>query len=73
MGNEIVLKKMINAMGADKGRRLMDEILTKMGLKELRTPDDRFLFGNELIRRGGVGKLIGQAIAMQARLHGATI
>jgi hypothetical protein len=73
MGNEIVLKKMINAMGADKGRRLMDEILTTMGLKELRTPDDRFLFGSELIRRGGIGKLLGQAIAMQARLHGATI
>ena len=72
MGNEIVLKKMINAMGADNGRRLMDEILAKMGLKELRTPDDRFHFGSELIRRGGIGKLLGQAIAMQARLHGAT-
>lgn len=73
MGNEIVLKKMINAMGADKGRSLMSEILAKLGLSELRTADERFLFGSELIRRGGVGKLIGQAIAMQARLHGASV
>jgi hypothetical protein len=71
MGNEIVLKKLINAMGQDRGRRLMSEVLTKLGLKELRTPDDRFQFGNELIRRGGIGKLLGPSIAMQARLHGA--
>jgi hypothetical protein len=71
MGNEIVLKKLINAMGQDRGRQLMNEVLAKLGLKELRTPDDRFQFGTELIRRGGIGKLLGPSIAMQARLHGA--
>jgi hypothetical protein len=71
MGNEIVLKKLINAMGPDRARRLMSEVLAKLGLNELRTPDDRFEFGNELIRRGGVGKLLGTSITMQARLHGA--
>lgn len=72
MGNEIVLRKLINAMGQDRGRSLMIEVLGQLGLKELRTADDRFQFGSALIRRGGVGKLIGQSIAMQARLHGAT-
>jgi hypothetical protein len=71
MGNEIVLTKLINAMGPDRGRRLMNEVLAKLGLSELKTPNDRFLFGNELIRRGGIGKLLGPSIAMQARLHGA--
>lgn len=71
MGNEIVLTKLINAMGPDRGRRLMNEVLAKLGLSELRTPNDRFLFGNELIRRGGIGKLLGPSITMQARLHGA--
>ena len=71
MGNEIVLKKLINAMGPDRGRELMSEVLAKLGLKELKTADDRFQFATELIRRGGIGKLLGPSIAMQARLHGA--
>jgi hypothetical protein len=71
MGNDIVLKKLINAMGPEKGRKLMNEILLQLGITELRTANDRFNFGNALIDRGGIGKLLGQSIAMQARLHGA--
>lgn len=71
MGNDIVLRKLVNAMGQEKGRKLMNEILSQLGISELRTANDRFNFGNALIDRGGIGKLLGQSIAMQARLHGA--
>ncbi|ACY12686.1 hypothetical protein [Haliangium ochraceum] len=73
MGNEIVLRKLTNAMGVEKGQRLMTEVLGHLGLQALTTPNDRYNFGSELIRRGGVGKLIGQSITMQARLHGAKV
>lgn len=71
MGNEMVLKKLVNAMGKDRGAKLMGEVLSQLGISELSSPNDRFQFGNELMRRGGVGKLLGQSIALQARLHGA--
>lgn len=71
MGNEIVMKKMVNAMGPKRGRKVMTEILSQLGLTELKTADERFQFGTALIGRGGVGRLLGQSITMQARLHGA--
>ncbi|WP_428262260.1 hypothetical protein [Haliangium sp.] len=71
MGNEIVMKKLINAMGPTSAKKLMKETLAQLGLVELKTADDRLHFGSALITRGGVGKLIGQSIMMQARLHGA--
>lgn len=71
MGNQIVLKKLVNAMGPKKGQSVMNEIMSQIGLDELKTADQRFKFGLALIGRGGVGKLLGQSITMQARLHGA--
>ncbi len=73
MANEIVLKKLINAMGPEKARTTMDEVLAQLGIEELKTATDRYVFGNALVNRGGVGKLVGQSIALQARLHGAQV
>lgn len=64
---------MVNFMGPRRARALMHEVLEQLGLVELRNAHDRLRFGSALIERGGASKLIGETIALQARLHGARL
>jgi hypothetical protein len=65
------LQKVFNVLGAERGRAIVDQTLRLLGLSELRTPDDRLKFGNELIKHGGLLESVGRAIKIQAILHGA--
>ncbi|MGZ3421566.1 MAG: hypothetical protein ACXWUG_07615 [Polyangiales bacterium] len=65
------LQKVFNVMGAERGRVIVDQTLKQLGVRELRTPDDRLRFGNELIKHGGLLESVGRAIKIQAILHGA--
>ncbi len=71
MSQQIVWTKMVNFMGPSRAKALMREVLQQLGLAELRNAHDRLRFGSALIDRGGANKLIGETIALQARLHGA--
>jgi len=65
------LQKIFNVLGKERGQLLIDETLREIGLRELRTPNERLRFANVLIERGGVFESIGRAIKIQAILHGA--
>jgi hypothetical protein len=67
----MALKKLVNLMGQERGYSLYLEILDRIGLKGLATPNDSVRFGEELISRGGVLASIGRSIKIQAILHGA--
>ena len=71
MSQNPALQKVFNVMGTDRGRAVVDQTLGKLGMRELRTPDDRLRFGNELIKLGGLLESVGRAIKIQAILHGA--
>ncbi len=71
MSQQAALQKVFNVMGADRGRQIVDQTFRQLGVRELKTPDDRLRFGNALIKQGGVLESIGRAIKIQAILHGA--
>ena len=66
------LKKLVNMMGAEKAAVVTAEILRRIGRASLETPDDRYAFAVELMKRGGMLEAIGRAIKIQAILMGAT-
>jgi hypothetical protein len=71
VGADPALRKLVNVMGEAKAEELAGEILRSIGRTELATPDDRYLFAVELMKRGGMLEAIGRAIKIQAILMGA--
>ena len=71
MSHQIVWTKLVNFMGPSRAHTIMRDILSQLGLPELRNADDRLRFATALMQRGGADSMIGQTIALQARLHGA--
>ncbi len=67
-----VLVKLKNVLGAAKADALIDDILAEMGLAELSSADDRYHFGEALVKRGGLLEAIGRSIKVRALLHGAS-
>lgn len=65
------LRKLVNLMGEERGRRVYAETLAALELTDISSPNDSARFGEHLIRRGGVFASIGRAIKIQAILHGA--
>jgi hypothetical protein len=74
MSNSITvpaLQKLVNVMGRERADAVIADTLRQLSLRELRTADDCLLFGDALIRRGGLLSAIGRAIKIQAILNGA--
>ena len=65
------LQKLVNVLGPAQAEVVITETMRRLGLTELRSPDDRFRFGAALIKKGGVLEAIGRAIKIQAILTGA--
>ena len=64
-------QKLRNMLGEAEANALSEEILRKLGLTAIVTPNDRLRFGNALVERGGLVAAIGGAIRVQAFLMGA--
>lgn len=67
-----VLLKLSNVLGPDKASALVDEVLAELRLVRLSSADDRFHFGDALVKRGGLLEAIGRSIKVKALLHGAS-
>lgn len=68
---ESAFSKLIKAVGRDKALRLGGEALDKLGLRELRTPNELLAFANYLIGLGGIVESVGRALKVSALLRGA--
>lgn len=66
-----IRKKLDYLLGREKAPVLIAETLARIGLVEVRTPDDAYRFAVALMRRGGVFEAAGRAIKIQAILNGA--
>lgn len=73
MTSSPALTKIINVMGSDRGRQFYADKLAKLGLDDLRDPNDTARFGAELIKDGGVLASVGRSLKIQAILHGAQV
>jgi hypothetical protein len=64
--------KLINVLGREEADRLSRRILRELGLMALLTPDDRYRFGEHLIKESApVLRVLGRCIMAQAIIHGA--
>ena len=68
---QAVRLKLINMFGAARAEQLARELMLEVGLSSLEQPDQLLLFGDALVRRGGVLAAIGRSVRVQAFLAGA--
>jgi hypothetical protein len=68
---EIVSAKLCKMFGPAKGQTIIDEGLAQLGKSGFDTPDDMKQFAEVLIGRGGLAKMIGHTLVMEALLRGA--
>lgn len=63
--------KLRHMLGAERAKALLAQTLPLLGIKEVKTPNDRLKLGKELMTRGGLLEALGASIRSQALLHGA--
>lgn len=71
MGEDPAVMKLRHMLGPERAKALLAQTLPLLGIKEVKTPNDRLKLGNELMTRGGLLEALGMAIRTQAILHGA--
>jgi hypothetical protein len=67
----VVLSRLTKALGPSVAGQLTKDGLMKLGLNELRTPDELLVFANYLLTHGGVIESVGRALKVSAILRGA--
>ena len=71
MAEDPAVMKLRHMLGPERARILLAQTLPLLGIKEVKTPNDRLKLGKELMTRGGLLEALGSAIRAQALLHGA--
>jgi hypothetical protein len=64
--------RLSRVLGQERAEELIREVLAEIGLAELVTADDLLAFGKALGARGGMLRVVGNALKTQAVLRGAT-
>jgi hypothetical protein len=67
----LALEKLTRVLGAERGRRVFDEVLAASQLTVLESPDDLYAFSVHLGRRGGFEAAVGAMLGVTAVLRGA--
>jgi hypothetical protein len=71
MGEDPAVMKLRHMLGPERAKTLLAQMMPLLGIKEVKTPNDRLKLGKELVTRGGLLEALGMAIKTQAILHGA--
>lgn len=69
---DLALDKLTRILGAEKGRRVYDDVLGEVGLAEVSTPDDLYAFSERLSLRKGFEAAVGGLLGVAAVLRGAS-
>ncbi len=67
----LVTSRLTKMLGEVKGAEVLAEVLQKLGKNTVGTPDELRRVADELIFRGGLIGMIGQALLNEALLRGA--
>ncbi|MCA9630023.1 MAG: hypothetical protein KC766_20270 [Myxococcales bacterium] len=65
-------EKLIRALGAEEGRKVLAEALRRSGLSGVDTPGDLLKVAEHLMRRGGLMEAVARSLKIQAILAGAS-
>jgi hypothetical protein len=71
MLTQIVVAKLTKMLGEAQAQQLADEVLRKLGTSQLQNADQMKQLADELISRGGLTRMIGHSIMVDALLRGA--
>ena len=69
--HQLALTKMTRVLGAQRGHRLMQQILESLRI-ELQGPDELLRFAAELSKLGGFEGALGAMLSVQAVMNGAS-
>jgi hypothetical protein len=69
---DLALEKLTRVLGAERGRRVYDDVLAESGLAEVGTADELYAFSEFLSRRGGFEAAVGGLLGVAAVLRGAS-
>ena len=58
-------------LGEERGAEVINQTMRSAGLHSIDAPDERYRFGVELTKSGGLLEAIGRAVMVQALLQGA--
>ncbi|MFO0610766.1 MAG: hypothetical protein U0324_46825 [Polyangiales bacterium] len=70
--HELTLGKLTRVLGEQRGRALYRDVLSEAGLREVRTPDDLYVFSEHLSKRGGFEAALGALLGVAAVMRGAS-
>ncbi|MCA9645007.1 MAG: hypothetical protein H6718_21385 [Polyangiaceae bacterium] len=65
-------EKLMRALGAEEGRRILNEALRRSGLSSVDTAGDLLKVADQLMRRGGLLEAVARSLKIQAILAGAS-
>lgn len=68
---DLALEKLDRVLGPARGRLVFDEVLAGGDLKEIRTANDLYRFGELLQKRVGFESAVGALLTVAALLRGA--
>jgi hypothetical protein len=63
--------KLANVLGEARAQRIYGETIASLGMRELRTADDLYAFGELLATRGGFEAAVGGLLSVAAVVRGA--
>jgi len=63
--------KIRTVLGTARGNEVIETTMRAAGLASIEAADDRYRFGVELTKKGGLLEAIGRAVMVQALLQGA--
>lgn len=69
---ELARSKLARVLGAERGRRVFEEILAEAKLERIASADDLHAFADRLVARGGIEAGVGGLLAVAAVVRGAS-
>jgi hypothetical protein len=67
----IVSAKLCKMLGDTRGNAMVRDLLAKLGKQDIRSPEDLKQVASALIDQGGLTRMIGHSIMVEALLRGA--
>ncbi|MGE0324865.1 MAG: hypothetical protein AB7K71_21005 [Polyangiaceae bacterium] len=65
-------EKLTRAVGAEEGRRILNEALRRCGISSVESAGDLLKLADQLMRRGGLLEAVARSLKIQAILAGAS-
>jgi hypothetical protein len=69
---QLAREKLTRVLGAARAQSVLAQTLAAARLTAIRTPDDLYLFGEQLSKQGGFEAAVGRILTVAAVIRGST-